>query len=223
MTIPIPLRELGTIEVWANRLCNRIKDYNMSEEIKEPRTDREEPLEQQSKTECQSEIPSEEGITENLTEQSTSPISEEERLSAELEKLRDAHLRLVAEYDNYRKRTLKEKSELIRSGGEKALGDLLPVVDDLDIALQNLDKATDLEALKEGMHLIHSKFLDYLMRQGVRPIETAGQPFDEELHEAIATFPAPEEAQKGKIIDCVKKGYTLHDKVLRHASVVVGQ
>ena len=172
----------------------------MSEEIKEPRTDREEPLEQQSKTECQSEIPSEEGTTENLTEQSTSSISEEERLSAELEKLRDAHLRLVAEYDNYRKRTLKEKSELIRSGGEKALGDLLPVVDDLDIALQNLDKATDLEALKEGMHLIHSKFLDYLMRQGVRPIETAGQPFDEELHEAIATFPAPEEAQKGKTL-----------------------
>ena len=123
----------------------------MSEEIKEPRTDREEPLEQQSKTECQSEIPSEEGTTENLTEQSTSPVSEEERLSAELEKLRDAHLRLVAEYDNYRKRTLKEKSELIRSGGEKALGDLLPVVDDLDIALQNLDKATDLEALKEGL------------------------------------------------------------------------
>ena len=223
MAIPIPLRELGTIEVWANRLCNRIKDYNMSEEIKEPRTDREEPLEQQSKTECQSEIPSEEGTTENLTEQSTSPVSEEERLSAELEKLRDAHLRLVAEYDNYRKRTLKEKSELIRSGGEKALGDLLPVVDDLDIALQNLDKATDLEALKEGMHLIHSKFLDYLMRQGVRPIETAGQPFDEELHEAIATFPATEETQKGKVIDCVKKGYTLHDKVLRHASVVVGQ
>ena len=195
----------------------------MSEEIKEPRTDREEPLEQQSKTECQSEIPSEEGTTENLTEGTPSPESEEERLSAELEKLRDAHLRLVAEYDNYRKRTLKEKSELIRSGGEKVLGDLLPVVDDLDIALQNLDKATDLEALKEGMHLIHTKFLDYLMRQGVRPIETTGQDFDDELHEAIATFPAPDEAQKGKVIDCVKKGYTLHDKVLRHASVVVGQ
>ena len=195
----------------------------MSEEIKEPHTDVEEPLEQQSKTECQSEIPSEEGTTENLTEQSTSPVSEEERLSAELEKLRDAHLRLVAEYDNYRKRTLKEKSELIRSGGEKVLGDLLPVVDDLDIALQNLDKATDLEAIKEGMHLIHTKFLDYLMRQGVRPIETTGQDFDDELHEAIATFPAPDEAQKGKVIDCVKKGYTLHGKVLRHASVVVGQ
>ena len=103
------------------------------------------------------------------------------------------------------------------------------MVDDLDIALVNLDKATDLDALKEGMHLIYSKFVDYLSRQGVTAIETAEQPFDEELHEAIATFPAPEEALapeeslKGKIIDCVKKGYRLHDKVLRHASVVVGQ
>ena len=114
----------------------------MSEEIKEPHTDIEEPLEQQSKTECQSEIPSEEVATENLSEGTPSPESEEERLRTELDKLRDTHLRLVAEYDNYRKRTLKEKSELIRSGGEKVLGDLLPVVDDLDIALQNLDKAT---------------------------------------------------------------------------------
>ena len=223
MAIPTPLRELGATEVWANRLCNRIKDYNMSEEIKEPLTAQEELLEQESKTECQSEIPSDEASTEKLSEEDTSPENEEDRLRLELEKLKDTHLRLVAEYDNYRKRTLKEKSELIRSGGEKVLGDLLPVVDDLDIALQNLDKATDLEALKEGMHLIHSKFLDYLQRQGVRPIETTGQDFNEEYHEAIATFPATEEAQKGKVIDCVKKGYTLNDKVLRHASVVVGQ
>ena len=104
-----------------------------------------------------------------------------------------------------------------------SLSDLLPVVDDLDIALQNLDKATDLEALKEGMHLIYSKFVDYLGRQGVSAIATEGESFDEELHEAIAAFPAPEESLKGKIIDCVKKGYKLHDKVLRHASVVVGQ
>ena len=195
----------------------------MSEEIKEPRTDREEPLEQQSKTECQSEIPSEEVATENLSEGTPSPESEEERLRTELDKLRDTHLRLVAEYDNYRKRTLKEKSELIRSGGEKALTDLLPVVDDLEIALQNLDKATDLDALKEGVHLIYSKFVDYLSRQGVTAIPTEGESFDDELHEAIATFPAPEESLKGKIIDCVKKGYKLHDKVLRHSSVVVGQ
>lgn len=223
MTVPIPLRELGTIEVWANRLCNRIKDYNMSEEIKEPLTAQEELLEQESKTECQSEIPSDEASTEKLSEEDTSPENEEDRLRTELEKLKDTHLRLVAEYDNYRKRTLKEKSELIRSGGEKALTDLLPVVDDLEIALQNLDKATDLDALKEGVHLIYSKFVDYLTRQGVTAIPTEGESFDDELHEAIATFPAPEESLKGKIIDCVKKGYKLHDKVLRHSSVVVGQ
>ena len=161
--------------------------------------------------------------SDELAEGPASEPTTEERLRSELDKLKDTHLRLVAEYDNYRKRTLKEKSELIRSGGEKALIDLLPVVDDLDIALVNLDKATDLDALKEGMHLIYSKFVDYLSRQGVTVIETAEQPFDDELHEAIATFPAPEEALKGKIIDCVKKGYRLHDKVLRHASVVVGQ
>ena len=161
--------------------------------------------------------------SDELAEEPASEPTTEERLQSELDKLKDTHLRLVAEYDNYRKRTLKEKSELIRSGGEKALTDLLPVVDDLDIALVNLDKATDLDALKEGMHLIYSKFADYLSRQGVTVIETAEQPFDDELHEAIATFPAPEEALKGKIIDCVKKGYRLHDKVLRHASVVVGQ
>lgn len=194
----------------------------MSEEIKDQELEREEQTTADEQTDCQTneqDTPQEEELTESPAEE----LSPEEKLQAELDKLKDTHLRLVAEYDNYRKRTLKEKSELIRSGGEKVLGDLLPVVDDLDIALQNLDKATDLEALKEGMHLIHTKFLDYLMRQGVRPIEATGQDFDDELHEAIATFPAPDEAQKGKVIDCVKKGYTLHDKVLRHASVVVGQ
>lgn len=196
----------------------------MNEEIKP----NEETLEQATPTADEQPL-AEENTTEEvpqadvLAEEPASQPSAEERLQAELDKLKDTHLRLVAEYDNYRKRTLKEKSELIRSGGEKTLADLLPVVDDLDIALQNLDKATDLAALKEGMHLIYAKFTDYLTRQGVTAIETAEQPFDEELHEAIATFPAPEEALKGKIIDCVKKGYRLHDKVLRHASVVVGQ
>lgn len=145
--------------------------------------------------------------------------SAEERLA----RLEDTHLRLMAEYDNYRKRTLKEKSDLIRNGGEKVLVDLLPVIDDLDIALANIDKAADLEAVKEGMRLIHAKFVDYLLRQGVKAIDTEGAAFDEELHEAIATFPAPDEEQKGKIIDSVKKGYKLHDKVIRHAHVVVGQ
>lgn len=195
----------------------------MNEEIKTPEEQLDEPTTSPESTPQPEEANAEAQQPDELADAPASEPSPEERLQAELDKLKDSHLRLVAEYDNYRKRTLKEKSELIRSGGEKTLSDLLPVVDDLDIALQNLDKATDLDALKEGMHLIYAKFVDYLTRQGVTAIETAEQPFDEELHEAIATFPAPEEALKGKIIDCVKKGYRLHDKVLRHASVVVGQ
>lgn len=147
----------------------------------------------------------------------------EDSAEIKLARLEDTHLRLMAEYDNYRKRTLKEKSDLIRNGGEKVLVDLLPVLDDLDIALINIDKALDIDAVKEGMRLIHAKLVDYLYRQGVKAIDTEGVAFDEELHEAIATFPAPDEAQKGKIIDSVRKGYKLHDKVIRHAHVVVGQ
>ena len=193
----------------------------MSEEIKDPQLVDETKLPEEE-TNCQSNTsPHTEG--EELADTTPDALSPEEQLQSELDKLKDTHLRLVAEYDNYRKRTLKEKSELIRSGGEKVLTELLPVVDDLDIALQNLDKATDLDALKEGMHLIYAKFADFLSRQGVTPITTEEAPFDEELPEAIATFPAPNKELKGKIIDCVKKGYKLHDKVLRHASVVVGQ
>ena len=186
----------------------------MSEEIKDQELERDEQTAVEEQTDCQTNEqvqPQEEELTDSPAEE----LSPEAKLQAELNKLKDTHLRLVAEYDNYRKRTLKEKSELIRSGGEKALTDLLPVVDDLEIALQNLDKATDLDALKE--------VVDYLSRQGVTAIPTEGESFDDELHEAIATFPAPEESLKGKIIDCVKKGYKLHDKVLRHSSVVVGQ
>ena len=194
----------------------------MSEEIKDQELERDEQTAAEEQTDCQTNEQAQ-PQKEELTESPTEELSPEAKLQAELNKLKDTYLRLVAEYDNYRKRTLKEKSELIRSGGEKTLTDLLPVVDDLEIALQNLDKATDLDALKEGMHLIYAKFADYLSRQGVTPITTEEAPFDEELHEAIATFPAPSEELKGKIIDCVKKGYKLHDKVLRHASVVVGQ
>ena len=192
----------------------------MSEEIKDCQQAEEQGLEQPS---CQTEAAAPAAEEANLSAEDGSQPSTEEQLQQELERLKDTHLRLVAEYDNFRKRTLKEKSELIRNGGEKVLSELLPVVDDLDIALQNLDKATDLEALKEGMHLIHAKFVDYLSRQGVKAIETEGAAFDDELHEAIALLPAASEEQKGKIMDCVKKGYKLHDKVLRHSSVVVGQ
>lgn len=146
-----------------------------------------------------------------------------EVLTAQLVALNDSHLRLMAEYDNYRKRTLKEKSDLIRNGGEKVLTELLPVIDDFERALENITETSDAAAVKEGVELIYTKFMDYLQRQGVRRIETAEQPFDADLCEAIAVIPAPTEAQKGMIVDCVKSGYTLNEKVIRHAHVVVGE
>ena len=178
----------------------------MSEEIKDLQ---EQELEQSN---LDKEVVDSVGSNEEELNEATDNQSEPEMTAdKELAQLKDAHLRLMAEYDNYRKRTLKEKSELI------------PVIDDLDIALVNMDKAEDIDALREGMKLIYSKFIDYLKKQGVEAVETTEAVFDEELHEAIAAFPAPSEELKGRIIDCVKKGYKLGDKVIRHASVVVGQ
>lgn len=144
-------------------------------------------------------------------------------LQTKYDELNDSHLRLMAEYDNYRKRTLREKADLIKSGGEGALKNLLPVVDDFERALQNIQKAEDIEAVKEGVDLIYNKFAGYLSQQGVKAIEAVGKPFDTEEFEAIATIPAPEADLKGRVLDCVQTGYTLFDKVIRHAKVVVGE
>jgi molecular chaperone GrpE len=141
----------------------------------------------------------------------------------QLEELNDAHLRLRAEFDNYRKRTMREKADLIKSGGEAALTALLPVVDDLERALSNIRKAEDVESVKEGVELICNKFAGYLSQQGVKPIEAVGQPFDPDKFDAIATIPAPGDEAKGKVLDCVQTGYTLYDKIIRHAKVVVGE
>ena len=118
---------------------------------------------------------------------------------------------------------MREKADLIKSGGENALKNLLPIIDDFERALQNVQTAEDIEALKEGINLIHGKFINYLTQQGVKPIEAIGKPFNTEEFEAIATIPAPDPNMKGKILDCVQTGYTLFDKVLRHAKVVVGE
>ncbi len=142
---------------------------------------------------------------------------------AKCNELNDAYLRLRAEFDNYRKRTLREKSELIKSGGEGALVGLLPVIDDFERALDTMKKTTDPKAVAEGVELIYNKFMDYLGRQGVKPIEAVGQPFGTEMFEAVAMIPTPDEAQKGHVIDCVQTGYVLNDKVIRHAKVVVGE
>lgn len=154
------------------------------------------------------------------------PETEKDPLEAALEELavlKDKYLRQVAEFDNYRKRTLKEKTDLILNGGEKVLTALLPILDDLDRAAENIEKSNDLDTLKEGVALILDKLTKTLAAQGLKKMETIGQPFDTDFHEAVALIPAQEEAQKNVVIDCVQQGYQLNDKVLRHAKVVVGQ
>lgn len=162
----------------------------------------------------------------NMTEENETSDNVSDELTSlqkKYEELNDTHLRLRAEFDNYRKRTMREKADLIKSGGENALKNLLPIIDDFERALQNVQTAEDIEALKEGINLIHGKFINYLSQQGVKPIEAIGKPFNTEEFEAIATIPAPDPTMKGKILDCVQTGYTLFDKVLRHAKVVVGE
>lgn len=166
----------------------------------------------------------------NAEKKDDKPVSEEEKLAQELkeahkqmEEQKDKYLRLSAEFDNYRKRTMKEKAELILNGGEKSIGSILPIVDDFERALKNMETATDVAAVKEGVELIYNKFMTVLGQNGVKVIETKGQPLNTDYHEAIAVIPAPEESQKGKILDCVQNGYTLNDKVIRHAKVVVGE
>lgn len=162
--------------------------------------------------------------------ENAAPMTHEEELEKELEtaqetieEQKDKYLRLSAEFDNYRKRTMKEKAELILNGGEKSLSSILPVVDDFERAIKTMETATDVQAVKEGVELIYNKFMATLAQNGVKVIKTKDQPLNTDYHEAIAVIPAPSEAQKGKILDCVQTGYTLNDKVLRHAKVVVGE
>lgn len=146
-----------------------------------------------------------------------------EELQNKYNQLNDTYLRSLAEFDNYRKRTLREKADLIRTGGESVLINILTVVDDMERGIKLSSESKDITAVKEGMDLIHSKFLSFLMQNGIRVIETEGVAFDTDHHEAVATTPAPDESLKGKIIDCVQKGYYLHDKVIRFAKVIVGE
>jgi len=143
---------------------------------------------------------------------------------AKLEKEKKEYLFLMADFDNFRKRTLKEKSEIIKNGGENVLKGFLPIVDDFERSLQAMNDASSADAVKEGVELIYNKLVKYLEQNGVKALDTTpGTDFDTEFHEAVTLFPAADDSQKGKIIDTVQKGYKLHDKVLRHAKVVVGQ
>ncbi|MDL2256433.1 nucleotide exchange factor GrpE [Parabacteroides sp. OttesenSCG-928-K15] len=163
-------------------------------------------------------------VSSDGSEENTDTVTDEcEILQKKYEELNDTHLRLMAEFDNYRKRTLREKAELIKSGGETTLIHLLPIIDDFERAMQTIRVAEDVKAVSEGIELIYNKFMTYLGQQGVKPIEAIGKPFDTETFEAVATIPAPEKELKGKILDCIQTGYIMHDKVIRHAKVVVGE
>ena len=158
-------------------------------------------------------------------EQPAKEMSVEDKLAAaetKVAELQDKYLRQVAEFDNYRKRTIKEKAELILNGAEKTITAILPILDDMERALKNMDKMEDVAAVKEGVDLIFQKFVKILGEQGVKKIETENADFNTDLHEAIAQVPAPSDEMKGKIIDCVKTGYTLNEKVIRHSQVAVG-
>lgn len=146
-----------------------------------------------------------------------------ESVTAELEKEKKEYLFLMAEFDNYRKRTVKERAELIKNAAESTLKNLLPIVDDMERGLDATKNVTDASSVREGMELILAKFVKFLEQNGVKPIESTGKPFDPDTQEAIAMMPVEDEEQKGKVIDTPTKGYMLNDKVLRHSKVVVGQ
>lgn len=139
----------------------------------------------------------------------------------QIDDLKDKYLRAIAEFDNYKKRVLKEKAELIRNGGEKTVTAILPVLDDFERAMS--DKSEDPEAIKKGVHIIFNKFVKSLESLGVKKIETEGKDFDTDFHEAVAMVPGMGDDKKGKVVDCVQTGYTMNDKVIRHAKVAVGQ
>ena len=159
-------------------------------------------------------------ITENEAE---GLMQQVQQLSEALEKEKKDYLFLRADFDNYRKRTLKDREELVRNAGEKVLKGLLPIVDDFERGLAATKGSEDADAVRQGMELIYNKLLKFLADNGVKPMESTGADFDADLHEAIATIPAPSDDLKGKVVDTTTRGYMINDKVLRHAKVAVGE
>ena len=192
------------------------KDINIENE----ETLNEEPVAETDKeAEASEDIENSENSKE-AEEEESDPL---EKAQKEIEELKTQLLYKVAEFDNYRKRTLKERAELILNGGEKFITSILPIIDDMERAIENGTKTDDPEVLREGMNLIHQKFMKTLEAQGVSTIETENADFDTDVHEAVAMVPGMGDDKKGKVIDCLQKGYKLNDKVIRHAKVAVGQ
>lgn len=198
----------------------------------------EEIKEKENTAQTANETANAENNTENTSEANTEACDNKEQAAAEekteekdplqkaqeeLESLKDKYLRTVAEFDNYRKRSLKEKTELVLNGGEKTITAILPVLDDMERAVANADKADSVKTVEEGWELIFKKLRTILEGLGVKKIDTDDKEFDVDFHEAIAMVPGMGDDKKGKVVDCVQTGYTLNDKVIRHAKVAVGQ
>lgn len=163
--------------------------------------------------------------TAEVSSEETAKIAgdKEEAYKSQLKDQQEKYIRLMAEFDNFRKRTLKERMELLKSAGDDILVNLLPVIDDFERGLQVIDKATEVEPVKQGVQLIYNKFKEFLSQRGVKEIDATNQDFNVDLHEAITKIPAPDETLKGKVVDVVQKGYILNDKVIRYAKVVIGE
>jgi len=184
--------------------------------------DTEEKTDEMAVNETSDEV-SEQKESESTDNSEESECSDVEKLQAEIEELKKQALYKAAEFDNYRKRTMKERTELILNGGEKTITALLPVIDDMERAIENGGKTEDPQVLREGMELIYQKLMKVLEAQGVKKIETQDADFDTNLHEAVALVPGMGDDKKGKVIDCMATGYKLNDKVIRYAKVAVGQ
>lgn len=199
-------------------MSKKEKNKKNEEQVEEPQLN--ENIEQEEAAAQEQET-----AQENEQEDAHEPTPEEQiaQLKADIEKEKKEYLFLMADFENFRRRTLQEKQDLIKNGGQKVLEGILPVVDDIERAIDAINQGGDLDSLKEGVDLIHNKLISYLKSNNVEPIESTGELFDTDVHEAVTTFPAPSEDMKGKVIDTVLKGYKLNDKVLRHAKVVVGQ
>lgn len=194
---------------------NSTVDENMEQEKANTEEQLNETASQEQAAECateEKELSAEEQLQQRLTE-----------AEARIAEIQDKYLRLSAEFDNYRKRTMKEKADIIKNAAEKTITAILPVLDDMERAIANMQKSDDAKALLEGVELINTKFLKVLAQEGLNKIETEGADFNTDYHEAIAMIPAPNEDQKGKVLDCVQTGYKLNDKVIRHAKVAVAQ
>ncbi|MCF0160215.1 MAG: nucleotide exchange factor GrpE [Bacteroidaceae bacterium] len=194
---------------------------NSNEELIEQSTVQESPTEvgenpetdsTEETTDPEKELTPEEIVQQKLEEQ-----------TLQLAAMQDKYLRSVADFDNYRKRTIKEKAELIKTAAEKTLTEILPILDDMERALKTMESAEDVNSVREGVDLIYQKFVKILGQQGLKPINTENQDFNVDFHEAIALVPAPSMELKGKVLDCVQTGYTLNEKVIRHAKVAVAQ